>query len=150
MANVIEIATKALQESIKSATDTLTSRLTSSRASNLDNLDTTISSRSSHSAQDVANLVSGGGIKSVQRGRSDLTASPGGGHIASTNITISRVNLSKSYVNIPWSQSSHDFGRWAGTVTPFLSSSTNLRVVVYGIADEDILKGYPWEVIEFE
>lgn len=45
MASIITIATKAMQDLIKSGVDTLTSRITASRASNLDRLDANISSR---------------------------------------------------------------------------------------------------------
>ena len=178
-----------LTSPIKSVVDTLADRLTAGRASNLDNLNTsitsrqpdvlsstqanrldtnvgsrqanwgattthrdrintTISSRSSHTAADVWSAATRtlttapSAIKSVQRGSS-----------ASSNqlhdVSISSVVLSKTFVNI---QLVDDDARTLPTThnnqgsSGRLTSSTNLRILK---AADSSGQTVAWEVIEF-
>ena len=143
MPNIITLATKALQEAIQSGVDTLTSRLTAGRASNLDNLDAKISSRSSHSPQDVANLINCRGIKSVQRGE---TIIEGRRSKSSISVSISRVNTSKSFII---STNNNDYSGATGdtNVTAVIANGTTLKFTA-GATDGD--KEISWEVVEFE
>ena len=107
MSNIITLATKAMQELIKSGIDTLTSRLTATRASNLDKLDATISSRSTLTAQQVWSAPSRtltqsiSAIKSIQTGYIDAEVNAGSGEDRKyVDITVSSVNTSKTIVFI--------------------------------------------------
>lgn len=150
---------------LNSLLDTLLSRLTAGRASNLDNLnasissrqpdvlsstqanrlDADVSSRSSHSAQDVADLVSGG-IKSVQRGKTRLADNI-------NDVTINSVDLSKTFITFFY-RDEDDNGltfetRYLAHVQ--LTSSTNLRLEIGRGSDGSAFEFYAcWEVVEFE
>ena len=101
-------------------------------------VDVNVSTRSSHSAQDVASLT---GIKSVQRG---TTSAPDGGD--TIDVSISSVNLSKTFCSFGYSMVGSD--RTACTM--YLSSSSNLRLEDTRADANDNVGDIGWEVIEFE
>ena len=94
--------------------------------------------------------IYGGGIKSIQRGSTLITAGT-----LTTNVTISAVDLSKTFVSSscqngtagPTSSNRGDFAA-GGTLT----STTNLRVTrggLYGSTASSTPGSFEWEVVEY-
>ena len=107
MPSIITLATKAMQELIKSGIDTLTNRLTETRASNLDKLDAPISSMSTLTAQEVWSAPSRtltqsiSAVKSIQTGFIKAAKLEGSGEdVNFRDITVSSVDTSKTIVFI--------------------------------------------------
>lgn len=93
----------------------------------------------------LSSLVAQSNIKSVQRG---LTLCAGGGAGYTTNITISSVNTSKSFVSI--TARLKDISVYSANFTARLTSGTNIEVQNYthdGSNPRDIYVS--WEVIEY-
>ena len=116
-----------------------------------DRIDTSISSRSSHSAASVWSVATRtltsapSPIKSVQRGATEMDA---GVHLVNT--TISSVTLSKSFVIFSLrttysGTSSRHHATWS---TGRLTSSTNLRFERAGDDGDEVLT-FAWEIVEF-
>ena len=98
-------------------------------------VDADVSTRSSHSAQDVANLA---GLKSVQRGSSTLSGSSG------STISISSVNTSKSFLVMNYSSATS-----VGAVKGWLRENNELRFERESTSTSDY-SYVRWEVVEFE
>src|SRR5690606_17607904 len=88
-----------------------------------------------------------GGVKNVQRGRTQVTLPNPGGSVAtaSVNVTISSVNLSKSHITLGTTRSGHDSAYIY--VEARLTSPTTLNVFASGLPTRTY--DVPWEVVEF-
>lgn len=157
--------TTTLFARLKQIYDYLVSNLSSTRASKIDNLDTTITSRAAQTTantintnvgsnadgasatgsvhaklKDIKSSLGGVGIKSVQRGT-------GIADLNYTNVTISSVNMSKTYINVqPYVRANADGGVTStDAVMGELTSSTNIKIS----HKYNSSYTYVWEVIEF-
>ena len=119
-----------LLASIKSGITTLTGRLTSGRATALDNLDAAVTTRL-------------GSIKSVQRGTIVVTLSSGAG---SNTASIASVTTSKSIIEClgVTPDSAYSSTAWGRLV---LTNGTTVTANAVGGSDRTITIGY--QVIEF-
>ena len=85
-------------------------------------------------------------IKSIQRG---TTTSPAGG--ATTNVTITSVDMTKATVNTTFSAYGGDYSADAdGIYYCTLTTATNLAIVNSGVDAVGTAADLAWEVIEYE
>ena len=139
--------------SLSSKLATLISRLTSTRASNLDNLNATVSSRSTLTSAQAASAVWGAdtrtlttapsAIKSIQRGTVQITSQS-----LTATVSITTVNASKSFITStiagPWDQDDVSRLRLA------ISSNGQSLVATRYAADGGVPSGIvSYEIVEF-
>ena len=96
-------------------------------------VDADVSTRSSHSAQDVANLTN---LKSVQRGGTTVSTAD------FSTVSISSVNTSKSFLVMSYNT---DYS--TGAIMGWLTGSTELRFEANSSTGSSSVR---WEVVEFE
>ena len=111
-------------------------------------VDANVSSRSSHSAQDVWSVdtrtltATASPIRSIQRGFT--TSSQGNNYV-----TISSVNTSKAFVSMSTTAYAGSSAA-EGLYTVRIMDSTEINVRNYGSDSSDLGDSIAWEVIEFE
>ena len=131
--------------------DTIAGRLTAGRAANLDNLNTTITSRASQTSvngkasQASVNAIPTSPIKSVQRGYTQIDG-------AIENVSVGAVNMQKAF--IASSMENNDIGSasgWERTRSSVrLTSATNIRIERAGATVGGQGPLVAWELIEYE
>ena len=141
------ISTRATQASV----NTITTNMNAVSTNVGSNADAASATGSVHAKlKDLKTTVqSSGGIKLVQRGIYNL----GTGNMESVhNITISSVNLSKSFINLQstWNINQSQYTSGGTDVSGILTANNNIKLVISGRSLNSGFYGYLyWEVIEF-